>query len=139
MLSLRGKNLSESSAPLVVAELSANHSGSLEKALLIMEAAKRAGADAIKLQTYTADTMTINHKGPGFYLDEGPWKGQSLYELYQSAHTPWDWHHTMFEKGRELDIDVFSTPFDASSVDFLEQFDPPAYKIASFELFIQRA
>ena len=119
----------------IIAELSANHNGSLQIALETIKAAKEIGANAIKLQTYTAETMTLNSKNEDFMVSGGTlWDGKSLYELYEWATTPWEWHKELFEYARSLDIDIFSTPFDKSAVDFLEQFNPSAYKIASFEI-----
>lgn len=119
----------------IIAELSANHNGSLQTALETIKAAKEIGANAIKLQTYTADTITLNSKNPDFMIDGGTlWDGKNLYELYQEAYTPWEWHKELFDYARSLDIDIFSTPFDKSAVDFLENFNPTAYKIASFEI-----
>jgi len=119
----------------IIAELSANHNGSLQIALDTIKAAKEIGANAIKLQTYTADTITLNSKKEDFIIKGGTlWDGKSLYELYKEAYTPWEWHKELFEYARSIDIDIFSTPFDKSAVDFLEQFNPSAYKIASFEI-----
>lgn len=120
--------------PFIIAEMSGNHNQSLERALHIIEVAAKSGADAIKLQTYTADTITINHDGPEFLVDLPLWKGRKLYELYQEAHTPWDWHKPMFEKAKEVGITIFSSPFDETAVDLLESLGAPIYKIASFEL-----
>lgn len=121
--------------PFIIAEMSGNHNKSLERALSIVEAAAKSGAQAIKLQTYTADTMTLNVKGGGFDItDAGSlWKGKNLYKLYQQAYTPWEWHKKIFLKCRELGILCFSTPFDETAVDFLEELNTPFYKIASFE------
>jgi len=125
----------EKDGVFIIAELSANHNGSKEVALDTIKAAKEAGADAIKFQTYTADTMTIDCKKEDFIIKGGTlWDGETLYELYKKAYTPLEWHKELFDYARNLGLEVFSTPFDTSAVDFLEKLDPPAYKIASFEI-----
>ncbi|APB33959.1 pseudaminic acid synthase [Gloeomargarita lithophora Alchichica-D10] len=123
-------------APFLVAEMSGNHNQSIERALEIVEAAAQTGVHAIKIQTYTADTMTIHANRDDFFVrDEGSlWKNQSLYELYQKAHTPWEWHDPIFHRANELGLIAFSTPFDHNAVDFLERLNAPLYKIASFEV-----
>lgn len=125
----------DSTRTLIIAELSANHGHSLETAKETIRAAKKAGADAIKLQTYTADTLTLNCDKEDFIVKGGTlWDNKTLYELYQDAYTPWEWHKELFKVAKEEGLLCFSTPFDKSAVDFLEQFDPPAYKVASFEI-----
>jgi len=122
-------------APFVIAEMSGNHNQSLDRALEIVEAAAASGADALKLQTYTADTMTLPLNTGEFFIDDESslWHGHSLHELYQIAHTPWDWHAPILKRAKALGIIAFSTPFDETAVDFLEMLDTPCYKIASFE------
>lgn len=129
-----GRTISRQNAPYIIAEMSANHNGDIEKAFAIISAAKKAGASAVKMQTYTADTLTLNSRRPDFMIDSGLWRGQSLYELYQSAYTPWEWHKPLFEHAKKQDITIFSSPFDNSAVDLLEDLNAPAYKIASFEV-----
>ena len=125
----------EKDGTFIIAEMSANHNGDIKIAKETIKVAKEIGADAIKLQTYTADTMTLNCKKDDFIVKGGTlWDGKSLYELYQWAYTPWAWHKELFDYAREIGIDIFSSPFDKSAVDFLEQFNPSAYKIASFEI-----
>ena len=122
-------------SPFIVAEMSGNHNQSLERALEIVEAAAKTGAHALKLQTYTADTMTLDIKDGEFFIDDPKslWQGKSLHDLYKQAYTPWEWHQPILDRCRELGIICFSTPFDATAVDFLESLNVPCYKIASFE------
>jgi N-acetylneuraminate synthase len=131
-----GKRLvGEKYPPFIVAEMSGNHNQSLERALHIVETAAQAGAHAIKMQTYTADTMTLDINGGDFFIDDEDslWQGRSLHDLYEKAYTPWEWHEPIFERCRELGLIAFSTPFDETAVDFLETLEVPCYKIASFE------
>lgn len=130
-----GKKIGSSHPPFIIAEMSGNHNQSLDRALAIVEAAAGAGADAVKLQTYTADTMTIEAAQDAFHIRDPKslWSGNSLYELYKKAYTPWEWHKPIMERCNELGILCFSSPFDESAVDFLETLNVPAYKIASFE------
>ncbi len=133
-ISIAGRAIGPDHPPYVVAEMSGNHNGDIQRAFRILDAAKQAGADAVKIQTYRADTITIDHSGPGFVVEGGLWDGRRLFELYEEAHTPWDWHGPIFDYGLQIGITVFSSPFDATAVDLLESLDAPAYKIASPEL-----
>lgn len=132
-MKINNRNIGSNYPPYIIAELSANHNGSMETALEIIKRAKLCGTDAVKLQTYKADTITLNSRNEEFMIRGGLWDGQSLYELYEKAHMPWEWHKPLFDYARELDITIFSSPFDNTAVDLLEDLNAPAYKIASFE------
>jgi len=132
-IQIAGRTIGPGSPPYVIAELSANHNGNLETALRIIEEAKKAGADAVKLQTYKPDTITLNCQDKDFRIEGGLWDGRVLYDLYNEAHMPWEWHANLFEHAKEVGITIFSTPFDSTAVDLLEDLNTPAYKIASFE------
>ncbi len=132
-IEIAGRPIGPDHSPYVIAELSANHNGKLETALRIIEEAKKAGADAVKLQTYKPDTITLNCDNEDFKIRGGLWDGRTLYELYEEAHMPWDWHTPLFDRARQLGITIFSSPFDNTAIDLLEDLNAPAYKIASFE------
>ena len=132
-ISIAGRNIGPAERPYIIAEMSANHNGSIDTAFRIIEAAKLAGADAVKMQTYTPDTITLNSQTEEFTIRGGLWDGRTLYDLYQEAYTPWDWHKPLFDHARKLGITMFSSPFDYTAIDLLEDLNAPAYKIASCE------
>ena len=132
-IEIAGRRIGAKYPPYVIAELSANHNGKLETALRIVQEAKKAGADAVKLQTYRPDTITLDCHSEDFKIHGGLWDGRTLHELYEEAHMPWDWHKPLFEHARALGITIFSSPFDNTAIDLLEDLNTPAYKIASFE------
>jgi len=130
---IAGREISRNQPPYIIAELSANHNGKLETALKIIEEAAKAGADAVKLQTYRPDTITLDSDADEFKIKGGLWDGRTLFELYEEAHMPWEWHKPLFEHAKKIGIPIFSSPFDTTAVDLLEDLNTPAYKIASFE------
>ena len=134
-IEIAGHSIGPDYPPFIIAEMSGNHNQSLDRALQIVEAAAKSGADAIKLQTYTADTMTLNERGGEFEIDdpESLWSGKNLHDLYKSAYTPWEWHKPIMDRAAELGLICFSSPFDETAVDFLDDLGVPAFKIASFE------
>ena len=134
MFIIENRKIAETEPPYIIAELSANHNGSLQRAKLLLKMAKESGVDAIKIQTYSADTMTIDCDKSDFMIKGGLWDGYKLYDLYDEAHTPFEWHSELYRYAKELGVVLFSSPFDETAVDLLETFNTPAYKIASFEL-----
>ena len=132
-ISIAGRRIAADAPPYVIAEMSANHNGNIETAFKLIEAAKQSGADAVKLQTYRPDTITLNCDSEDFRIHGGLWDGRTLYELYEEAHMPWEWHAPLFAHARKHGITIFSSPFDNTAVDLLEDLNAPAYKIASFE------
>ena len=133
-IEIAGRKIGLAHEPFVICELSGNHNGSLERALVMLEAAAATGADAIKIQTYTPDTITLDHDSSDFRIEGGLWDGRTLYDLYGEAQTPYEWHAALFAKAKQLGVILFSTPFDETAIDLLEGLDAPAYKIASFEV-----
>ncbi len=133
VISINNRKIGPSYCPYIIAEMSANHNGSINKAFKIIDMAKESGADAVKLQTYRPDTITMNMRTPEFTISGGLWDGKSLYELYEEAFTPWEWHKPLFDHAKKRNITIFSSPFDRTAVDLLEDLNTPAYKIASFE------
>tara|TARA_B100000963_G_scaffold126537_1_gene110430 strand:+ start:2809 stop:3855 length:1047 start_codon:yes stop_codon:yes gene_type:complete len=131
---ISGKKISEKDAPFIIAEISANHNGDIDIAKKTIIAAKKSGADAVKLQTYTPDTMTINCNSDEFLIKDGLWEGNNLYKLYEDAYTPFEWHEELFKIAKDENIICFSTPFDESAIELLESLNAPAYKVASFEV-----
>jgi pseudaminic acid synthase len=132
-VAINGRKIGNNFPPYIIAEMSANHNGDINNAYKIVDMARSSGADCVKLQTYTPDTLTLDSKLPDFQLTDGLWAGQSLYELYQEAFTPWEWHKPLFDYAKKVGITIFSSPFDNTAVDLLEDLNTPAYKIASFE------